>query len=113
MSNKQDKEPTLPSVTVASGLLKCESAASPAMPAMSATLPPWLRTWMSNRTHQTLSSATMHRDSMSRQRDSWDGSKSGHQFYSVDFSQSRIGVVKYVFNRSTIKVCDNCFLAMF
>ena len=27
------------------------------------------------------------------------------QFYSVDFSQSRIGVKKCVFNKRTIKVC--------
>ena len=31
------------------------------------------------------------------------------QFYSVDFSQSRIGVKKYVFNQHTIKVCVTCF----
>ena len=29
------------------------------------------------------------------------------QFYSVDFSQSRIGVKKCVFNKRTIKVCVN------
>ena len=31
------------------------------------------------------------------------------QFYSVDFSQSRIGVKKCVFNKGTIKVCVSCF----
>ena len=30
------------------------------------------------------------------------------QFYSVDFSQSRIDVKKCVFNKSTIKVCARC-----
>ena len=30
------------------------------------------------------------------------------QFYSVDFSQSRIGVKKSVFNKRTIKVCVSC-----
>ena len=30
------------------------------------------------------------------------------QFYSVDFSQSRIGVKKCVFNKRTIKVCVSC-----
>ena len=30
------------------------------------------------------------------------------QFYSVDFSQSRIGVNKCVFNKRTIKVCVSC-----
>ena len=30
------------------------------------------------------------------------------KFYSVDFSQSRIGVKKSVFNEGTIKVCVNC-----
>ena len=30
------------------------------------------------------------------------------QFYSVDFSQSRIGVQKCVFNKRTIKVCVSC-----
>ena len=30
------------------------------------------------------------------------------QFYSVDFSQSRIGVIKCVFNKHTIKVCASC-----
>ena len=30
------------------------------------------------------------------------------QFYSVDFSQSRIGVKKCVFNKHTIKVCVSC-----
>ena len=30
------------------------------------------------------------------------------QFYSVDFSQSRIGVNKCVFNKRTIKVCLSC-----
>ena len=30
------------------------------------------------------------------------------QFYSVDFSQSRIGVKKWVFNKRTIKVCVSC-----
>ena len=30
------------------------------------------------------------------------------QFYSVDFSQSRIGVKKCVFNKRTIKVCISC-----
>ena len=29
------------------------------------------------------------------------------QFYSVDFSKSRIGVKKCVFNKRTIKVCDS------
>ena len=38
---------------------------------------------------------------------------SGHvwsltQFYSVDFSQSRIGLNKCVFNKRTIKVCVSC-----
>ena len=32
------------------------------------------------------------------------------QFYSVDFSQSGIGVKKCVFNNRTIKVCVNCDL---
>ena len=31
------------------------------------------------------------------------------QLYYVDFSQSRIGVKKYVFNKITIKVCVSCF----
>ena len=31
------------------------------------------------------------------------------QFYSVDFSKSRIGVNKCVFNRRKIKVCISCF----
>ena len=31
------------------------------------------------------------------------------QFYSVDFSQSRIGVKKCVFYKRTIKVCASCF----
>ena len=31
------------------------------------------------------------------------------QFYSVDFSQSRNGVKKCVFNKRTIQVCVNCF----
>ena len=30
------------------------------------------------------------------------------QFYSVDFSQSRISVNKCVFNKRTIKVCVSC-----
>ena len=30
------------------------------------------------------------------------------QFYSVDFSQSRIGVKECVFNKRTIKVCVSC-----
>ena len=30
------------------------------------------------------------------------------QFYSVDFSQSRIGIKKCVFNKRTIKVCVSC-----
>ena len=30
------------------------------------------------------------------------------QFYSVDISQSRIGVKKCVFNKRTIKVCVRC-----
>ena len=30
------------------------------------------------------------------------------QFYSVDFSKSRIGVIKCVFYRRTIKVCVSC-----
>ena len=30
------------------------------------------------------------------------------QFYSVDFSQSRNGVKKCVFNKRTIKVCVRC-----
>ena len=30
------------------------------------------------------------------------------QFYSVDFSKSRIGVKKCVFNKRTIKVCVSC-----
>ena len=30
------------------------------------------------------------------------------QFYSVDFSKSRIGVSKCVFNKRTIKVCVSC-----
>ena len=30
------------------------------------------------------------------------------QFYSVDFSQSRISVKKCVFNKRTIKVCVSC-----
>ena len=30
------------------------------------------------------------------------------QFYSVDFSQTRIGVKKCVFNKRTIKVCVHC-----
>ena len=30
------------------------------------------------------------------------------QFYSVDFSQSRIGVKKCVFNKRTVKVCLSC-----
>ena len=30
------------------------------------------------------------------------------QFYSVDFTQSRIGVKKCVFNKRTIKVCVSC-----
>ena len=30
------------------------------------------------------------------------------QFYSVDFSQSRIGVKKCAFNKRTIKVCVSC-----
>ena len=30
------------------------------------------------------------------------------QFYSVDFSQSRIGVNKCIFNKRTIKVCVSC-----
>ena len=30
------------------------------------------------------------------------------QFYSVDFSKSRIGVNKCVFNKCTIKVCVSC-----
>ena len=30
------------------------------------------------------------------------------QLYSVDFSQSRIGVKKCVFNKCTIKVCVSC-----
>ena len=30
------------------------------------------------------------------------------QLYSVDFSQSRIGVKKCVFNKRTIKVCVSC-----
>ena len=30
------------------------------------------------------------------------------QFYSVDFSKSRIGVKKCVFNKRTIKVCISC-----
>ena len=30
------------------------------------------------------------------------------QFYSVDFSQSRIGVNKCVFYKRTIKVCISC-----
>ena len=30
------------------------------------------------------------------------------QFYSVDFSQTRIGVKKCVFNKRTIKVCVSC-----
>ena len=30
------------------------------------------------------------------------------QFYSVDFSLSRIGVKKCVFNKRTIKVCVSC-----
>ena len=29
-------------------------------------------------------------------------------FYSVEFSQSRIGVKKYVFNKQTMKVCVSC-----
>ena len=32
-----------------------------------------------------------------------------NQFYSVDFSQARIGVKKRDFNESTIKVCVSCF----
>ena len=31
------------------------------------------------------------------------------QFHSFDFSQSRIGVKKCVFNKNTIKVCVRCF----
>ena len=31
------------------------------------------------------------------------------QFYSVDFSQSRVGVKKCVFDKRTIKVCVSCF----
>ena len=31
------------------------------------------------------------------------------QFYSVDFSQSRVGVKKCVFYKRTIKVCVSCF----
>ena len=31
------------------------------------------------------------------------------QFYSVDFSKSRIGVKKCIFNKHTIKVCVSCF----
>ena len=30
-------------------------------------------------------------------------------FYSVDFSQSRIGVKKCLYNKRTIKVCGSCF----
>ena len=30
------------------------------------------------------------------------------QFYSVDYSKSRIGVKKCVFNKRTIKVCVSC-----
>ena len=30
------------------------------------------------------------------------------QYYSVDFSKSRIGVKKCVFNKRTIKVCVSC-----
>ena len=30
------------------------------------------------------------------------------QFYSVDFSQSRISVKKCVFNKRTMKVCVSC-----
>ena len=30
------------------------------------------------------------------------------QFYSVDFSKSRIGGIKYVCNKRTIKVCVSC-----
>ena len=30
------------------------------------------------------------------------------QFYSVDFSQSRVSVTKCVFNKRTIKVCVSC-----
>ena len=30
------------------------------------------------------------------------------QFYFLDFSQSRIGVKKCVFNKRTIKVCVSC-----
>ena len=35
------------------------------------------------------------------------------QFYSADFSQSRISVVKCVFNKRTIKVCVQRFLTLF
>ena len=31
-----------------------------------------------------------------------------NQFYSVDFSKSRIDVTKCVFNKRTIKVCVSC-----
>ena len=31
------------------------------------------------------------------------------QFYSVDFSKSRINVKKCVFNKRTIKVCVSCY----
>ena len=43
-------------------------------------------------------------------RDGPDGKQvwSLTQFYSVDFSQSRIGVKKFVFNKRTIKVCVSC-----
>ena len=35
-------------------------------------------------------------------------SRSLTQFYSVDFSKSRIGVKTCVFNKRTIKVCVSC-----
>ena len=34
------------------------------------------------------------------------------QFYSVDFSQSNIGVKRGVLNKRTIKVCVSCFVGV-
>ena len=44
------------------------------------------------------------REILARTRQVW----SLTQFYSVDFSQSRIGVEKCVFYKRTIKVCVSC-----